>query len=88
MVGRSENIEGPYVDQDGTAMTDGGGTLLVDKSENYVGPGHCAVYQSGDTAILAYHAYSVKRMGEAQFRIDHLYFDEEGWPYTETGTAN
>ncbi len=85
VVGRSENVEGPYVDKDGKEMTDGGGTLLVDKGENYVGPGHCAVYQSGDTAILAYHAYSVKRGGEAQF---HLYFDEEGWPYTETGLAN
>lgn len=88
VVGRSESVTGPYLDRDGKDMMEGGGTLLVTAGEKYKGPGHCAVYQSGDTAILMYHAYSVARNGEAQMRIDKLYFDEEGWPYTETGLAD
>ena len=85
--GRSESIEGPYLDKDGKSLLEGGGTLLIDASDKYAGPGHCFVYQSGDTAVIGYHAYSKALNGQAQFRINSLYFDDEGWPYTETGLA-
>jgi len=79
-VGRSESIEGPYVDKDGVSLLEGGGTLIDSSSDAFKGPGHCAVYLSGETAILVSHAYSVVRGGSPVLRIKPLYFDAEGWP--------
>jgi len=56
-VGRADRLRGPYVDAEGTDLRDGEGTLLLDKSERFVGPGHNAVVHddAGDDWIV-YHA--------------------------------
>lgn len=81
MVGRSQNLTGPYVDKNGTSMTSGGGTLIDGGSTRWKGPGHCAVYQSGNTAILVNHAYDAQSNGFATLQIRSLYWDSAGWPY-------
>lgn len=80
-VGRSENVLGPYVDRDGRAMLDGGGTLLVEGGGSWVGPGHNAVLIDEDRAYNIYHAYAATN-GFAQLRISELFWDDEGWPIT------
>ena len=86
-VGRAESIQGPYTDQDGVSLMEGGGTLIDSSDSAFKGPGHCAVYFSGDTAILVNHAYSVVRGGSAVLRIKPLYFDADGWPTLEDPSA-
>jgi arabinan endo-1,5-alpha-L-arabinosidase len=81
MVGRSEELTGPYVDKRGVAMMEGGGTLIDAGDEYWKGPGHCAVYQSKDTAILVNHAYDALNNGAPTLQIRPLYWDNEGWPY-------
>lgn len=58
MVGRSKTITGPYVDRDGTPMTEGGGTEVLSSHGDIVGPGHPAVLQDGADWLLIYHYYA------------------------------
>lgn len=39
MMGRSTNPLGPYLDKNGTSLTNGGGTLFLSTSGRYIGPG-------------------------------------------------
>jgi arabinan endo-1,5-alpha-L-arabinosidase len=52
-VGRSTSLQGPYVDQDGRRLLDGGGTVLLETRGDHVGAGGQSVFK--DT--LAYHYY-------------------------------
>ncbi|UOE94803.1 arabinan endo-1,5-alpha-L-arabinosidase [Alkalihalobacillus sp. LMS39] len=81
VVGRSKEIVGPYVDKDGVSMMEGGGTLLDAGDERWNGPGHCAVYLSGDSSILVNHAYDALEEGKPTLQIRPLYWDDEQWPY-------
>ncbi len=76
-VGRSENVLGPYVDQDGTPMyPDGGGSLLLGPSGPYQALGHNAVIFSAGKAYNVYHAYTPG----STLRVAELVWDEGGWP--------
>ncbi len=79
-VGRSTSITGPYVDKNGTALTEGGGTLLVEgDGVTWAAAGHSDVLLDGDKIYHMYHAYRQSN-GGAEFRIVELPFDEDGWP--------
>lgn len=79
-VGRSRNLEGPYVDRGGVPLLEGGGTLLLEGDERFKGPGSSEVFVDGSNRYLVYHAYDVERSGQAVLRISELRFDNEGWP--------
>lgn len=80
MVGRSKKVTGPYVDKDGTAMTEGGGTELLAASEGgqWVGPGHCAVVQDISGDYLVFHTYH-GQTGRSELKISTIVW-ENGWP--------
>ncbi|MBN1126870.1 MAG: arabinan endo-1,5-alpha-L-arabinosidase [Sedimentisphaerales bacterium] len=79
MVGRSEQVTGPYVDKEGTPMMEGGGTLVIEATtENWKGPGHCAILQDRTDDYLVFHAYH-GRTGRAELKISTLVW-KDGWP--------
>ncbi len=78
-VGRSTDVLGPYVDRDGTAMLEGGGTLLVEGDARFAAAGHNAVLFRGDAAFNVYHAYR-RSDGQPELRIAELVWDTDGWP--------
>jgi arabinan endo-1,5-alpha-L-arabinosidase len=80
MVGRSQEITGPYVDRDSNGMMEGGGTLIDKGDERWKGPGHNAVYQQAHSAILVNHAYDKQNVGRPTLQIRPLYWDADGWP--------
>ncbi|MBN2013122.1 family 43 glycosylhydrolase [candidate division KSB1 bacterium] len=82
MVGRSENITGPYIDNAGMMMINGGGTLVLAASEGgrWVGPGHCAVVQEPSGDYLVFHAYdSQSERSLSELKISTIDW-EDGWP--------
>jgi arabinan endo-1,5-alpha-L-arabinosidase len=81
VVGRSENITGPYTDKNGVSMMEGGGTLIDAGDERWIGPGHCAVYFSDNSSVLVNHAYDSMKKGKPTLQIRPLYWDNEGWPH-------
>jgi arabinan endo-1,5-alpha-L-arabinosidase len=78
-VGRSRSVTGPYVDEEGTPMTSGGGTLVLNGWAGWKGPGHNAVLEDGDETFLVYHAYSVADGGTPVLKISPLEW-KNGWP--------
>jgi len=79
-VGRSEKVDGPYVDRAGTPMMEGGGTLLLGTVGREIGPGHCAVLQEGAVYRLVYHFYDRDDRGIPTLRVRSLLWDAAGWP--------
>jgi arabinan endo-1,5-alpha-L-arabinosidase len=78
-VGRSKNVTGPYVDQAGVSMTEGGGTLVIEATTpNWRGPGHEAVLQDISGDYLLFHAYEGKT-GRSELKISTMVWDN-GWP--------
>jgi len=79
-VGRSRSISGPYLDQKGTDMLQGGGTVIEIGGERFKGPGGQHVYQDGSRWILARHGYDAQNAGKPALRITDLFWDAQGWP--------
>jgi arabinan endo-1,5-alpha-L-arabinosidase len=80
MVGRSEQVTGPYVDRDDVPMLEDGGTQVTYPSGRWRGPGHCAILQENDTDTIVYHAYDGQLNGLPTLRVDALVWDDEAWP--------
>ena len=82
-VGRSDRIEGPYVDADGRPMLTGGGTLLLSSYDNVRGPGHCQVFRDshpdGDRDYLVHHYYDAAKNGSPHLHVRPLTWPN-GWP--------
>jgi arabinan endo-1,5-alpha-L-arabinosidase len=79
-VGRSTSVTGPYTDREGTDLTQGGGTPVLEGGMRWRGPGHNAILFSDTNAYNVYHAYDANNAGKPTLRIAELVFDEEGWP--------
>ncbi len=80
MVGRSRSVTGPYVDREGTRMSDGGGTEVMATHGDILGPGHPAVLQDGSDWVLIYHYYFDElNQGAARLAMNKLDW-VDGWP--------
>jgi arabinan endo-1,5-alpha-L-arabinosidase len=75
-VGRSRDVTGPYVDRNGRALLDGGGTILQDTSGDRVGPGG----QSVSNNVMAYHYYDASADGATKLALKRIYWGDDGWP--------
>lgn len=91
LVGRAPELRGPYRDRNGDFLTASTGTTVLRGSEQFAGPGHCAVAtDDGGTDWLVYHAYErgVPWVGATPRRVlmvDRLRW-RDGWP-TVPGTV-
>lgn len=91
VVARSKNVLGPYVDKKGVSMLDNGYELILDKDDKFTGPGHNAgiVEDDAGQTWMYYHAYQLSNLGlRRQSMLDKVLWDEEGWPYIESGTPS
>jgi arabinan endo-1,5-alpha-L-arabinosidase len=81
-VGRSATVRGPYLDQEGTPMMSGGGTLLVQGNASWSAPGHNAVIVYDGRTYNVYHALAAPsgQNGNATLRIAEIVWDANGWP--------
>ena len=79
-VGRSTAVTGPYVDKAGTALLQGGGTLLVQANASWVAPGHNAVIAYNGRTYNLYHALAGSSGGQATLRVSEIVWDADGWP--------
>jgi len=79
-VGRSKTIYGPYLDDKGVPMLDGGGKVLIEgDKQQFEAIGHCAAYHIGDRDIYVSHGYSVAHRGAAILVVREIQW-ENGWP--------
>ncbi|MCX8155035.1 MAG: arabinan endo-1,5-alpha-L-arabinosidase [Verrucomicrobiae bacterium] len=79
-VGRSPRITGPYRDQAGVDMNQGGGTLLLESRGHVIGPGHAGIITVGGRDWLNFHFYDARRRGTATLGLRRLEWGADGWP--------
>lgn len=79
MVGRSEKIQGPYLDRDGVAMTLGGGSIVLEGDKNWNGVGHNAVVSFDGVDWLVFHGYDANDKGRSKLRMEKLSWPGD-WP--------
>lgn len=81
VVGRSRTVEGPYLDNRGIDMVDGGGypVLEGDKKE-FEAAGHCAVYHLGTAGdVFLCHGYAIDKGGMSVL-VQRPIRWIDGWP--------
>lgn len=87
-VGRSKNSLGPYVDTEGNPMLEGGGTVILESSERWRGPGHNGVLTSPPSEEwpdgkdwMVHHTYDMEHLDAHRIlQVRPLMWGEEGWP--------
>ena len=79
-VGRGTSPNGPFFDQNGVDMRDGGGTIFLDDNGREIGPGHFELLVDGGQEYFSYHYYNGDVMGAPSFGLRKLYWTETGWP--------
>src|SRR5208282_3024015 len=79
-VGRSTSVTGPYLDRDGVNMVNGGGTMLLESTGRYIGPGHAAIMNDNGTNWFTYHYYDGKNNGTATVGMNRIFWTVDNWP--------
>ena len=89
-VGRSKAITGPYVDRESKNLVEGGGTLFLETSGKFIGPGHVGLFSERGTNWFSYHYYDGENRGRSRLALGQLHWREDGWPAVgpgESGTS-
>ncbi|CAN5406652.1 arabinan endo-1,5-alpha-L-arabinosidase [soil metagenome] len=79
MVGRSEHIQGPYIDKNNLPLNNGGGSLVLEGDKNWHGVGHNAVAAFNGIDYLIFHAYDASDRGRPKLRIEKITWIND-WP--------
>ncbi|HEU6448235.1 MAG TPA: family 43 glycosylhydrolase [Verrucomicrobiae bacterium] len=79
-VGRSTSVSGPYLDKNGINMINGGGTMLLESTGRFIGPGHAAIMNDNGTNWFTYHYYDGNNYGIATVGMNRIYWTDDGWP--------
>lgn len=79
-VGRSTSVTGPFLDKSGGNMLNGGGTMLLESTGRFIGPGHAAIMNDNGTNWFTYHYYDGNDNGNAKLGLNRLYWTADNWP--------
>lgn len=79
-VGRSLSVTGPYLDKNGVNMLAGGGTMLLESTGKFIGPGHPGIRVENGTNWFTYHYYDANNNGIATLGLTQLQWAADGWP--------
>lgn len=84
VVGRSDNLFGPYVDKKGGSMLDNQHEVLIRKNNAFVGTGHNSeiVTDKEGNDWFFYHAVSTKKPEGRVLMLDKVNW-KDGWPSVE-----
>jgi len=81
VVGRSENLFGPYVNKSGGSMMENKHEILIHKNNSFVGTGHNSeiVTDKAGNDWMFYHAVSTKHPEGRVLMMDKIEW-QDGWP--------
>ena len=79
IVGRAKKITGPFLDDKGQSLKEGGGKLVLAGNSDWYGVGHNAVANFDNKDYLIFHGYSAAKNGAPKLLIRELRW-ENAWP--------
>lgn len=81
-VGRGASVTGPFLDRDGIDLVGGGGTLVLESTGRFIGPGHAGIRPEGGEDWFTYHYYDAGNAneGEATLGLARLTWTVDEWP--------
>jgi arabinan endo-1,5-alpha-L-arabinosidase len=81
VVGRSRKVTGPYVDNMGRKMLEGGGKMVIAAGNRQTGPGHCGLFKVADGVekMSCHFEADFDRGGRSVLGIRPLLW-KNGWP--------
>ncbi|MEY4916918.1 MAG: hypothetical protein RL616_831, partial [Verrucomicrobiota bacterium] len=87
-IGRSTSITGPYLDRNGVDMVANGGSIFLQGTGKFTGPGHFAILSEGGQQWFSYHYYDAGAYapwygayGVADFDLEPLSWTADNWPF-------
>jgi arabinan endo-1,5-alpha-L-arabinosidase len=83
VMGRSKNVEGPYLNKEGKSWVDNQYSLFLAGDSTEPGRGHNGFFTEGDTTFIVYHAYTRAVNGIPLLNIKHMFINDDGWPSLE-----
>lgn len=89
VVGRSENLFGPYADKNGRRMLDNRHEVLIHGNSSFVGAGHNSeiVTDRAGNDWIFYHAVNVRRPQGRMLMMDKIEWTD-GWPSVSDGSPS
>lgn len=99
VVGRSENLAGPYLSRAGVDMNtidswgaSGFDPIVLQGDDTYIGPGHNARILTDMNGVdwMLYHSYIKENntVGSRNLMLGKVNWDSEGWPKVDNGTPS
>jgi arabinan endo-1,5-alpha-L-arabinosidase len=82
-VGRSKKVTGPYLDRDGKDLVNEGGTMFLETTGRFIGPGHVGILRDGGKDLFSYHYYDANTRGQSRLAIGKIHWSDDGWPSAE-----
>ena len=84
VVGRATSPHGPFVDTQGTAMMNGGGTVLIEGNGSWNAPGGGAAWIDPDTgdSFLGFHALNMSQGGAPYLWLKSIAWQND-WPVVQ-----
>lgn len=81
VVGRSRTVTGPYMDNVGRTMFEGGGRMVINAGDRAVGPGHFGrrIIDEGVEVMSCHYEADFNRSGRSVLAIRPLLW-KNGWP--------
>jgi arabinan endo-1,5-alpha-L-arabinosidase len=79
-LGRSTSVTGPYLDRNGVNLLSSGGSVFLESTARFIGPGHVGIMDESGTNWLTYHYYDGNNNGNATLGMGRLTWTSDGWP--------
>ncbi|MBW6501181.1 MAG: family 43 glycosylhydrolase [Bacteroidales bacterium] len=89
IVGRSENLFGPYMDRSGNSMSNNHHEVLIHGNDRFVGTGHNSeiITDKENKTWILYHAVDKINPRGRVLMLDEVQW-KNGWPFVEGNTAS
>lgn len=97
VVGRSMQLEGPYLDKNGVNMKNFDGwnapgyqPIVLGGDDMFAGPGHNSRIITDDNGVdwMLYHSYIDNGGTQRNLMLDKVEWDNQGWPVMGNGTPS
>lgn len=89
VVGRADNLWGPYLNKAGDRMLDNCHEILIDRNDAFFGVGHDSEIVQDDAGNdwILYHGYDVRQPVSRRLMLDKVEWTD-GWPSVDGGSPS